>query len=286
MGLYDKLNLNEVVELVRILTESRNISDFEKDLYIGDVVYCITKFDNTVVVSSSEGKRIQVSIYETERESKEHEKYNAHIVDIKYKLSENEELNLMGFVDYDYYESFKYLLKHNLHNSYILNYLNNNVKNAELSIDINKIKLNNCKTYNLEGNTIKGNNKVISYDDDKLLNLNGINVPNLDIINSFDLKKEEKKLNQFIDNNVIHPFTLELIEDTKKLLDSKQKFINEVKSYYENEINDVKKVKQIKNNITNGINNYFFKKDELSLIIDSLNSYLDINNTEKMYLKR
>jgi len=290
MDIYDKLNLNEIVEIVKLIANTTDINEFEKKLYIGDIDYDIIKYDNTIIISSSEGKKLEVSL-----ESKKVKKiiqnrditYLNNYVNVKYKLNDNEKLNLISKISLDdNFDVFKYIERDNLYENYLFNYLNDDVVKACMSIDLSTIRLDKYKVYDFYGDSVIEGNKEISLNNDKLIKLSGRNIPNMDVINSFDLNNEKQKLNDFLEKKDIHPFTKELVEEIDKLLDIKQKFVEDVKNFYKYDIKEFEKVKLINKSITSGINKNFFTKDELSLIIDSVGYYLDNNDSKKLELNK
>ena len=285
MDLYDKLNLNEIVELVRIIAYAKNIDDYEKTIYNGDIIYNITKLNNKIIISSSEGKMLEVSCYDETKVSKDKHEYTDHIVDVNYKLSENEHLNLLSNVSYDYYYSLANILRHNLYECYRLDYLKDNIKDAELTFGFDTIKLDNNKTYEIDNNRIKEGNKIISLEDNKLLKLYGKDLPSMEIINSFNFSKEQEILKQYMDNKKLHPFTRDVIEDSFKLLNNKNKLIDEIKTYYKDDIKNVEKAKNIRVRVQNGINNNLFTKEELSMVIEALKDYIFGNDSKKLVKK-
>ena len=204
MNNYDILNLDEIIEFVKIIISTSDINDFSKTIYMNDVTYNIDKYGNKLIISSTKGKMIDIEI-----KSKNDVKIDSieQIIDIKYNLSNNEELNLITTVSFDISDyDLKNLERDNLYENYELYYTKKKEKKTPLLIDLNNINVINSK-----------------------------NESNLDLINEFDI--------------------------------------------------NLKKIKTVRERLINIDDTRIFTKDELSLLINLLNCYFNLENKKKILKK-
>ena len=204
MNNYDILNLDEIIEFVKIIISTSDINDFSKTIYMNDVTYNIDKYGNKLIISSTKGKMIDIEI-----KSKNDVKIDSieQIIDIKYNLSNNEELNLITTVSFDISDyDLKNLERDNLYENYELYYTKKEEKKTPLLIDLNNINVINSK-----------------------------NESNLDLINEFDI--------------------------------------------------NLKKIKTVRERLINIDDTRIFIKDELSLLINLLNCYFNLENKKKILKK-
>lgn len=290
MNSYDKFNLNEISEFVKLLTNETEVFEFDRTIYTDNVNYNIYRFRNTLIISSTDGKRLEINIKPNVVEEQQNAKKTSrvvHTVSTKYSLNDSKEINLISKVSSSNGTYLLYELNdYDLLRDYKLYYLEDNKAKAELSIDLNKIKLcNSDKIFEFENKDyVKEGNKVISLSDNRLLKINKNDAPKLELIYSFDLSAEKQRISNIIKSNYLHPITKSLLENTNKLFKKTEETVNAIKNYYDCEIIELENVKHLRKCINSNIDNNLFTSEELSKILESLNYNLDNKNEKKLSL--
>ena len=214
MDLDKDLNLNSVVEIVKMLAANTEVEQASRCFSHNGVKYAVVKSGNSFTIKTSEGKELSVLIdYQRIKDDRPRNGldvyYDKHTVDATWAIGDDEYLNLFSTIALDEgYTSFENIQRHNLHEtgSFEFSFVNAaNEKVAELSTTLNGVKLaGKTHKYTFNGDTITTDNMVINLDNLKLLQLDGQKVPSMKTIISFNVEKEKKTINNFVKYTLLY----------------------------------------------------------------------------------
>ena len=275
MEAFEKLGLKEVAGLIGILGKNHDIDKIDKtEIIINDRKYYYSKNGDSLLIESEDGKALEVSVKSTETEGVDYQNrkvvYQKHEVDARYYLKENETIRIHNEIPlYGDYEAFENVQRHDLMRGLSYKYSDRYGKDiATFQSDVDRICLNGDNTiYEFTDNGITFGNKLVTLDGNNLLSISGEEAPSIHDIYSFDLEKERTKVGKILeDNQNLHPFTRELIEEAYRKLDRKERYAKNIESFYLKDIKNVRKAISIRNYLMHSIENELIPNEDLNLI--------------------
>ena len=131
MDIEKKLNIDNVVKIVKLLASSTNVEKSIYDLEVKGKNYTILKEDNHILIIEDNGNLLKVKIEAEQYDDPYNEdySYNLHFINVIYQLDDGAYLALLSRVSLDgEYEGFKYIEKENLFEKMKINYVNRDVE--------------------------------------------------------------------------------------------------------------------------------------------------------------
>ena len=279
MELFNILSLKEIADIISTLGEShRNIYHMCGTIRLEDKVIFYENKDNELSIQSSTGEKTKIRISFS---SKETEDYNgrkitflSHECFIDYYLHDGSVISLYNQLSLpNGYEGFENVQRHDLLKGLRVKYYDKDgiegavplTSDIYISVSANKICLDGNKIFEFTEEGIKYGNKLITLDGDKLV-LSG--APSLENAESFDLEKEKERIEKFAKMDCdIHPFTKEVLETaTIRELTRKQRTADSVKTFYEEDIKDVRRAIKIRTDFIRDIENGILSSEELEQV--------------------
>ena len=256
MEIFTNLGLKEISSIINrmgVITGTDVSGEIEYD----GVKYNYEKSDNNFIITSSNGKMVKISINYNQREGKDD--YNRdipivnHEVSIDYLLRNEDYINLSNNIDLEPgYESFERIHSSDIINGLRTKYCDNTGKEvASFGLDLHRICLkDNDQIYEFNENGITCGKRVITLDGSTLVSVSGGETPSRELAESFDLKKEQEKLQKILDERKdLHPFTVEAVEDSIRKLDRRERYVKDIVDYYNTDIKDVRRAIDIRNKL-------------------------------------
>lgn len=273
MELFVDLGLKEIASIISRMGLTTDV-DICGDVELNGIKYNYEKIGNTFIISDSQGRETRISINYQEQMGKDaynrDVRYIKHDVSIDYLLDNGEFINLSNDISLDPgFESFENIHRHDIIKGLRCKYCDKDGKTiASFGLDIDRICLKDDRNiYEFNKDGITCGNKTISLDGNELLSISGEEIPNIDTVLSFDLEKEQDKIRNIINSNEsLHPFTVEALEDTIRLLDRKNRYVKNIVTYYNTDIKEVRKAIKIRKNISDSLENKLIDKDALELV--------------------
>ena len=89
------------------------------------------------------------------------------------------------------------------------------------------------------------------------------------------MQKEKEKIDRIIEGNPdLHPFTVEALKEAKKQLCKKNLIVQDIKSFSDEDIHNIRKAIETRNEITKILDEDIIKPNELEAINNSLRENL------------
>ena len=278
MDVYDKLGLNAVVDMVRLLGENTDVQHASKSFTYNGVKYDVIKLGNFLNISSEQGKALSVLIDATSTKTKDSQgrtiTYLTHDVDANYLLPGDDWLNFHSKLALDEgFEPFKNVSRHDLLKTFEFSYMSNDDRKlGSLPLTFDYVRLTDeYKTVNFCGELIKVDNMNITSDGNKVLSYFGQKLPSMETIKSFNPDLDKIRIKSFVKNGTFSDITKEAINEIDRIFDNKKLFYKDIQDYYKDGIKDVKKAINIRNKTINGMNN-MFSKEELYTCLDVISN--------------
>ena len=278
MELFNILSLKEIADIISTLGEShRNIYHMCGTIRLDNKVIFYENKDNELRIQSSTGEKTAIRISYS---SKETEDYNrrkmtilCHECFIDYYLRDGSIISLYNKLSLPKgYDGFENVQRQDLINGLRIKYYDKDgiegdfplTSDITISISANKICLDGHKVFEFTDKGIKYSNYLITLKGDKLV-LSG--APSLEDAKSFDLEKEKERIEKFAKMDCdIHPFTKEVLETAARTLSGKQRTADSVKTFYEEDIKDVRRAIKIRTDFIRDIENGILSSKELEQV--------------------
>ena len=282
MELFIKLGLKEIAEIIQTLGASHHISDYSGLIEVNGKQYHIMKEKNELIITTQDGRNMCIGINYEEKYIKGYQDkdmvFTKHQAEVDYYFNDGSSVNLKNQMELGRgYDGFRSVQRHNLMNGLGCKYYNQNGEPvASFNLGLEKICLNGSKkVYEFTKDGIVYGNKLVSLDGDKLLLLSGSEVPGIEAMETFDVDKEKEKIRAFADESVeLHPFTKEALEDATRLLDRKDRKVQEVLKFYEEDLKELRKAIAIRNKIEFLTNEDVIRPEELEDVSRALREKL------------
>ena len=237
--------LTKPIELPKIKEE------YQKLVNLDDKEIEETKTNNVLISyekTKEDQKRNGLDVYHTK-----------HTVDATWAIGDDEYLNLFSTIALDEgYTSFANIQRHNLHETgcYEFSFVNAaNEKVAELSTVLNGVKLaGKDHEYKFNKDTITCNDMVID-NNLRLVKIGDQMVPSMQTILSFNADHDLSRIKKHVEHGKFHTVSKEIINSLDGLYADKVRFFDRVKSFYSNEVMDIKTAMDIKKRAEAGLNN-------------------------------
>ncbi len=291
MELFIKLGLKEIASIIQTLGETHDVSDFSDVFEINGKQYHIMKEKDELIITTQDGRNMCIGINYNERKGKDFQNrdvtFTKHEAEIDYYLDDGSSINLKNQLPLSRgYEGFTSVQRHDLLSGLVCKYYNQNGEPvSSFTIGLNKLCLNGSKkVYEFTDEGILCGNKLVSLEGDKLLSISGSEVPELSLMESFDIEQEKEKISRFAESDEsLHPFTKEALQDATRLLDRKNRRVKEVCRFYDEELKELRTAIAIRHNINSLIDEDVIRPDELEEINSMLRQKLLTN--KKLSLK-
>ncbi len=265
MELFIKLGLKEICYIVNRMGLTTDVEYLEGNLEVDGIKYHYEKRGNEVVIADENNKKVRVGINYTEEPTKDNYGrtvvYVKHEISVDYSLENGEYLNLYNNISLDLgYESFENVQRHDLMSGLRTRFFSNKGEEvASLSIGLDKICLaGSNQIYEFNDGGILVGRKFISEDGQTLISISGVETPAKELIDSFDVEKEKAKIDRIInESSDLHPFSIESLEDAKRLLDRRERYVKDINDYYNKDIENVKKAIAVRERIISSLEKGF-----------------------------
>jgi len=287
MDIYKYLNLNGVVDIVRLIADNSNISQASCTFENNGVNYQVCKKDNSISIKSDDGKYMQIEV-DAISISDSNPDYKDIYISSMYLLNNNSYITMISHPMLEgNFSNLSSIARHNLFEEYTIDYSNSNKEiEGSVSLDFNQIRVYGkdgvSRRYSFTPNGIGNAEITTTLDGDTLLALDGNELPEDTVLMSFNPTMEKKKLHNSYDGEDIHPFMKEFIQYADDFIDRKKAYVDRISNYYAHEKNIIKKAIDIRNNLINS-SNKMFTSEELNNCINGLQEDINKrkNNNEK-----
>ena len=273
MELFIDLGLKEIASIIGRMGLTTDINELHGEVELNGIKYNYEKHGNEFKVTDSLGHQTNIKINYSEEETKDDYnrtiRYLRHDVSMDYLLKNGDYINLSNNIGLDSgYESFENVHRHDIISGVRTKYCDKDGKEvASFGLGLDRICLKDKnKLYEFNEDGIKCGNRIITLDGNTLVSISGSEIPNLDVINSFNLEKEQDKLRKIAEESDLHPFTKEILDDSIRKLDRKERFVKDIVDYYNTDIKDVRNAIEIRNIIINGIESSLISKEGMELV--------------------
>ena len=273
MELFIDLGLKEIASIIGRMGLTTDINELHGEVELNGIKYNYEKHGNEFKVTDSLGHQTNIKINYSEEETKDDYnrtiRYLRHDVSMDYLLKNGDYINLSNNIGLDSgYESFENVHRHDIISGVRTKYCDKDGKEvASFGLGLDRICLKDKnKLYEFNEDGIKCGNRIITLDGNTLVSISGSEIPNLDVINSFNLEKEQDKLRKIAEESDLHPFTKEILDDSIRKLDRKERFVKDIVDYYNTDIKDVRNAIEIRNRIINGIESSLISKEGMELV--------------------
>ena len=258
--MFVRLGLKEVADVIKTLGISSDIMYLHGNIDVNGKLYIYEKKGNQLTITGEDGKSVTIGINYSEEKAKDYQNrdvlYLKHEVSIDYKLEDGHHITFYRDIPLERgYESFENVNRHDLLSGVKTGYVGKDGEEASFSVGLNKVCFNGSKkVYEFTSDGIICGNRLITVDGGQLVSISGEVTPGLDEAKSFDLIKERAKIENFLKSGVqLHPFTREMLKDAYRKLDRKDRYAKDIIHYYDEEIGEVRKALEVRNNIISGI---------------------------------
>ena len=276
MELFLDLGLREISSIINVMGVTTEIDQLHADnLEHNGVLYSYDKNGNNVEISDSLGNKTKISINCRTGEEENPfthalEMHDYHDIAIEYLLKDGSKITLEKTVGLNPgYESFENVRRHDLLHDLKTCYVDKEGKEvASFNLSLDTICLKDpIEKVDFTKDGIKCGNKIVSLEGNSLLSLNGEEIPNKNIFESFNIKEEQEKIKRIIDENKdLHPFTMEVLEDASRKLDRKERYVKDILDFYDKDINNIRKAIDTKNKIEENVKHGIVNKEGLDLV--------------------
>ncbi len=291
MELFIDLGLKEIAGIIGRMGVTTDINELNGEVELNGVKYNYEKHGNEFKVTDSLGHQTNIKINYNEEETKDDYnrtvKYIRHDISLDYLLNNGDYINLSNNIGLEPgYESFENVHRHDIMNGVRTKYCDKYGKEiASFGLGLDRICLkDNNKLYEFNKDGIKCGNRIITIDGNSLVSISGNEIPSLDIINTFDLEKEQNKLRKIVEESNLHPLTNEIMEESIRRLERKERFVKDIVDYYNTDIKEVRNAIDIRNKIINGIEDSLISKEGLELVEDDFYKQTMNRTKRKRYL--
>jgi hypothetical protein len=282
MDEYKFLNLNNVVDIVRLLASNKEINNANCIFVKDGVNYQVLKKDNSIVFKSDNGKYMSVEIdaFDINDISIKNPDYKELCINTTYLLNNKSLLTMCSHPSLDgNFSNLCDIARHNLFEKMTIDYTNSNGElEGSLSVDFKHVRVygkeNINRIYSFTSNRIENNEISTTLDGETLLELDGKELPDNKIIMSFNPLLEKKRINDYFKKEDLHPFMTEFVSYADEYIDNKKKYIDRINNYYTNEKHIVQKAISIRDNVIDS-SEKMFTEDELKTCIEKIKE--DIN---------
>lgn len=274
MERFIELGLKEIASIIQTLGEKNDVHEIVTMTEIGGKPISFRKKNNKLDISSPDGRKMSIAINYSEKEERDYQNrkivYTSHEVHVTYYLADGRKIVLSNDMPLERgYEGFKRVQRHDLLRGLNCKYFDKEGKElASFSLELEKICLkdnNRVCSFSEEG--INYCNKLISLDGEDVLSISGTPIPAIEDLQSFDVEKEKQRIVKLRDESEnLHPFTREVLDDSLRLLDRKERTTKDILSFYQNELGDVRRAIEIRNKVEDALDKETFKADELGTI--------------------
>lgn len=297
MDLLTELGLLEVAKIIQTLGTHTDTKELEGRVFVDGVECRYFKNGNSFSVYTSDDKKMCVAIDATTKivrnnygegtfinigrhsepdgkDTKPFErtvKYCSHDVLIDYSLADGSTLALSGGLSLpEGYIGFENVQRHDLRDGLGVKYFNQDgQQEASFSIGLGKIVLDELHTtYEFDHDGIHIGNKVITLDGGELLSISGTPTPKREVAASFDLEKEQEKVDKLLKDANLHPFTRARLEDAKGKLVMDSRYAKGIEEFYDKDIAGVRKAIAIRSKVIDSLEKGFVGEKELSAVAD------------------
>ena len=293
MELFTKLGLKEICYIVNQLGLSTNMEFLHgSNIVVNGRTYNYEKRGNSVFITDSVGNCVKVAVKYTEEPTKDHYGrdviYVKHEISADYALPNGELINIYNNISLDRgYEAFENVQRHDLMHGLRLSHINDNQEcDATFSLGLDRVCLQeNNQIYEFNENGIVAGRRILSEDGSSLVSVSGVDAPAKELIYSFDMDEEQKKLDRIIEENTdLHPFTKEVLEETKRLLVRRGRYIADYRNYYDFDINEARKAMNIRNRLIGEFNKEMMDPEGLEAVARDI--YQRRLETQKLLSRR
>jgi hypothetical protein len=216
-----------------------------------------------MIINDEDGKTLTIRINYSEEPGKNYRGddvlFIKHEIEAVHDLENGEYVRLYNDIGLDPgYESFENVERHDLMNGLqmkLFNRKDEDIASFTLGLDVICLSDTNQK-YEFNQNGVVCGRRITSSDGKTLVSISGDPIPPKATIDSFDLEAEKKKIdNMMALSKTLHPFTKEALEDAKRKLDRKARYVQDVRDYYDVDMKQAQKAIQIRGYLTDQLQN-------------------------------
>ena len=260
MELFTKLGLKEICYIVNKMGLTTEVEFAVEDLNINGKRYRYEKKGNMVLITDEDNRQMRIGINYKELPSEDylgnHIIFTNHEISIDILLENGEYINLYNNIGLPRgYKSFENVQRHDLMSGLVTKYCDKKGnKIASFSLGLDKICLGEHDVYEFTDEGILTNRKLVSKDGKTLMAISGVPVPPRETIESFDVEIEKARIDHIIATNPgLHEFTIEALEDTKRMLDRRDRYVEDNKEFYQRGILETQKAIIVRDKLISGI---------------------------------
>lgn len=271
------LNINLISELFDYLKILKRRSDFVETIVIKSIKYELMKYENTLIIKSSNGKCLQLE-FKKNVANLGYGEINYHTLEARY-LFKNGTVLLIT----DGYRT-KNLDNVVIGSSSGLAFISKDKEYHALTWDKDQEKLKYAygfEKHNGEYVYVDGIDRyVISTDLQQILSINNKKLPSREEIKKFNIETEQEKINKLLKQNDLNALTKEMIIEMMKYLVTKSELVNKAVEGYDKIIPKCQKVLEEERFINQQVIESTFTKEELSIIMHILSNIIKNNTIE------
>lgn len=279
MELFTKLGIKEIAGIIDTMAKYKmDGTRFTKDSFeLDGIKYDYLLDDNNLVVKSSDGRSMNIIINAETKEFKYNNYTNAKVLtselNINYYMPTGDVINLYKdniAVREEGYKGFEGIPRHEIIHGMKTFLIGKDGKaKSRFNLELNEVYLDDeYKTYNFGPDGISFDNRLVTLDGKELLVINNQKIKDLDEMVSFNGAKEKFILSRIIHSDRdLHPYTKRIIEDeTFKKIDIKNKEVEDVKKFYDEDARKLRKVIAMRNEMIDNVEKYTYKEKEIEAL--------------------
>ena len=275
--------LDEIVNILKVMDEYKEVTNVNlKNLAINDNVYDVVKSgDSLVIKDHHNGTGIGIAFKYTESDNiymfyNDYDLGNYHFY-IDYRFQNGHNIKLDGDLC-AVGNSLKYITSYDLMDNLKITYGTD--KDTQVKFNW-KLEPGNLKMTN-EGPSLNG--ILVDPEEDRIVSINGVEVPSLEEIAAYNSKDAEEKLNDELFAEVVElqkNENITTIEDSLKYLERKDAYLSKCEKDYRNALKRVKILLATRACLMEDLDLRAFASSDLDLIGDILEDESKVAYEEK-----